>query len=53
MPVEVEGYRVLPLSMHHSVPTVGYSIARDGKSFFFTSDTRGEAHEAWAMSRPT
>ena len=50
--LEVEGYGVLPLSMNHSVPTVGYSIARDGKSFFFTSDTRGEAHEAWAAVTP-
>jgi ribonuclease BN (tRNA processing enzyme) len=50
--VEIEGYSVLPLPMHHSVPTVGYNLSRNGKSFFFTSDTRGEAHEAWAMIKP-
>jgi len=52
VPLEVEGYQVLPLSMNHSVPTVGYNIARDNKSFFFTSDTRGEAHAAWAAVTP-
>jgi ribonuclease BN (tRNA processing enzyme) len=51
-PVVVEGYEVLALSMHHSVPSVGYNIARDGKSFFFTSDTRGDAHEVWQAITP-
>jgi cAMP phosphodiesterase len=50
--VEIEGYQVLPLPMHHSVPTVGYSLARNGSSFFFTSDTRGEVRDAWAQIRP-
>ncbi|HMA37495.1 MAG TPA: MBL fold metallo-hydrolase, partial [Chloroflexia bacterium] len=36
-----DGYSVLPIQMQHPVPTVGYSVARNGKSFFFTSDTGG------------
>ena len=50
--VELDGYRVLPLSMSHTVPTVGFLMARDGKSFFYTSDTRGGAHEVWAAIAP-
>jgi ribonuclease BN (tRNA processing enzyme) len=46
------GYRVLPIAMSHSVPTVGYSLAREGRSFFYTADTRGHGDPPWAVLRP-
>lgn len=37
---QVEGYSVLPLSMNHAVPTVGYYVtSSEGKSVFYTGDT--------------
>ena len=50
--IQVAGYTVLPLAMKHAVPTVGYAVARDGKSFFFTADTGGDCHQAWLQMRP-
>lgn len=51
-PIRLADYTVLPLAMNHPVPTVGYEVARAGKSFFFTSDTGGDCHEAWRQIRP-
>ncbi len=36
----IEGYRVLPLPVNHTVPAVGYYVtAPDGESLFFTGDS--------------
>lgn len=36
----VAGYTVLPVPVHHSVPTTGFQVtAADGKKVFYTSDT--------------
>jgi ribonuclease BN (tRNA processing enzyme) len=48
----VAGYTVLPLAMKHGVPTVGYALTQNGKSFFFTSDTGGDCHEVWLRTKP-
>ncbi|HUS17214.1 MAG TPA: MBL fold metallo-hydrolase, partial [Chloroflexia bacterium] len=48
----VGSYTVLPVSMKHAVPTVGSSVAQNGKSFFFTSDTGGDCHDAWLQMKP-
>jgi ribonuclease BN (tRNA processing enzyme) len=48
----INGYTILPIAMNHAVPTVGYSVAQGGKSFFFTSDTGGNCHEAWLQLKP-
>jgi len=48
----INGYTILPIAMHHAVPTVGYSVAQNGKSFFFTADTGGNCHEAWQQLKP-
>lgn len=48
----IDRYRILPLAMKHAVPTVGYQVAADGKSFFFTSDTGGDCHQAWLQIQP-
>lgn len=49
---DLHGYSVLPMEMSHTVPTVGYSVARDGKSVFYTADTRGVGNPSWASLRP-
>jgi ribonuclease BN (tRNA processing enzyme) len=52
VPFEVLDYRVTPIEMSHSVPTVGYYVERDGSSFFYTADTRGDGNPAWGGIRP-
>jgi phosphoribosyl 1,2-cyclic phosphodiesterase len=47
-PFDVLGYRVLALSMPHTVPVVGYYVERGGKRLFYTSDTRATGDPAWA-----
>jgi ribonuclease BN (tRNA processing enzyme) len=49
---ELLGYTILPVPMVHTVPTVGYLIERDGKSIFYTADTRGEGEQPWMELRP-
>jgi ribonuclease BN (tRNA processing enzyme) len=46
------GYSILPVPMVHTVPTVGYLVKRDGKSVFYTADTRGDGNPQWASIRP-
>ena len=46
------GYSILPLSVSHTVPAVGYLVERDGKSIFYTADTRLEERPLWAEHRP-
>jgi cAMP phosphodiesterase len=51
-PFRVLGYEAVAIPMPHSVPTVGYMVARDGKRFFYTADTRGEGEPPWASLKP-
>src|SRR5207253_897656 len=46
------GYSIYPVAMSHTVPTVGYCVAKDGKSIFYTADTRGTGDPPWADLRP-
>jgi ribonuclease BN (tRNA processing enzyme) len=46
------GYRVTPIEVSHTVPAVGYHIEREGSSFFYTADTRGDGDPPWASIRP-
>lgn len=46
------GYQVLPITVSHTVPTVGYLLEKDGKQLFYTADTRLEEHPLWAEQRP-
>jgi ribonuclease BN (tRNA processing enzyme) len=49
----VAGYKVLPVSVHHAVPTVGYQVAAPGgKKLFYTSDTGPDLNEAWRQVTP-
>src|SRR5437764_7873315 len=46
------GYEVLPMTMPHTVPTIGYYVQRDGKGLFYTADTRGDGNPPWVSIRP-
>ena len=46
------GYSILPITVSHTVPTVGYLLERDGRRVFYTADTRAEEQPLWAEHRP-
>lgn len=49
----IEGYRVLPVPVDHSKPTVGFQITSpEGKVMFYTSDTGPGLVEAWQQVEP-
>ena len=50
--VDVLDYRVLPVEVSHTVPCVGYMVSREGKSVFYTADTRGDGNPPWAALSP-
>ena len=45
-------YEVLPVPVRHTVPTVGYQLTKDGKSFFYTADTGPGLAECWEKIEP-
>jgi ribonuclease BN (tRNA processing enzyme) len=45
-------YRVLPVTVNHSVPTVGFQITAGGKRLFYTSDTGPGLAECWRQISP-
>lgn len=51
--VEVSGYRILPVSVTHAVPSVGFQVtAKDGKSLFYTGDTGPGLTDCWRQTSP-
>lgn len=49
----IAGYRILPVKVNHSVPSVGYQITSpDGKKVFITSDTGPGLEECWQQISP-
>lgn len=49
----IEGYNVLPVTMRHEVPSVGFQItSRDGKSLFYTGDTGKGLEDCWQHILP-
>lgn len=49
----IHGYRVLPLPVDHSKPTVGFLItSADGKTMFYTSDTGPGLTDVWRNVSP-
>jgi len=49
----IAGYTVLPVTVNHAVPTVGYQVASaDGKKVFYTSDTGPGLDECWRQVSP-
>ncbi len=51
-PQKILGYEVLAVPVKHSVPTVGYQLSDDNKSFFYTSDTGPGLAECWEKVSP-
>jgi ribonuclease BN (tRNA processing enzyme) len=51
--VDIEGYRVLPVPVSHSLPAMGYQIsANDGGSLFYAGDTGANLTETWQPISP-
>jgi ribonuclease BN (tRNA processing enzyme) len=49
----VEGYRILPVTVNHAIPCVGYQVTSpDGKKLFYTSDTGPGLAECWRQVSP-
>jgi ribonuclease BN (tRNA processing enzyme) len=49
----VDGYRILPVTVNHAIPCVGYQITSpDGKKLFYTSDTGPGLAECWRQVSP-
>jgi ribonuclease BN (tRNA processing enzyme) len=49
---EVLGYKVTPVAMEHTVPTVGYLVERDGWSVYYAADTGSDGNPRWGDIRP-
>jgi cAMP phosphodiesterase len=46
--ISIAGYNVLPITVNHAAPTVGYQItSADGKKVFITSDTGPGLEDCW------
>jgi ribonuclease BN (tRNA processing enzyme) len=51
--VSIAGYAVLPVSVMHTIPTVGYQISSaEGKRVFYSSDTGPGLAECWEQISP-
>jgi len=50
--VEVDGLRVTPIPVHHTVPTCGYLVEDANGAVLFTSDT-GPTQEVWQVANST
>jgi len=51
--LNIYGYDVLPVSVQHEVPSVGFQItAKDGKSLFYTGDTGTGISDCWQHISP-
>jgi len=52
-PIEVEGYRILPVPVRHAMPAAGFEIAsKDGRRLFYTGDTGPDLSDAWKKIQP-
>jgi len=50
---QIEGYRILPLPVNHSTPTVGYQVTSpEGKTVFYTGDTGPGLQDCWERISP-
>jgi len=49
----IAGSTILPVSVNHAVPTVGYEVTSpDGKNVFYTADTGPGLDECWRQVSP-
>ncbi len=50
---QIEGYSILPISVDHAVPTIGYQItATSGESFFYSADSGPGITRCWPEISP-
>ena len=51
--INIEGYKVLPLPVNHTIYAVGYEItSKDGKKIFYTGDTGSGLSALWEHISP-
>jgi len=51
--MQIEGYSILAVPVHHADPTVGYQVtSSDGKAVFYTGDTGPGLAECWSYVSP-
>ena len=51
--VTIEGYKILPVTVRHAVPGVGYQVTSPaGKKLFYTADTGPGLEECWRQVSP-
>ena len=48
----IDRYEVTAVPVSHSVPTVGYQVKSEGRSFFYTGDTGPGLSECWSHISP-
>lgn len=52
-PFKIGEYDILGLPVNHSIPSLGYQVSGpNGRSFFYTGDTRGELWPVWKIISP-
>lgn len=51
-PFSLEGFTVTPIPSIHTVPTTGYLISKDGRSFYYTGDTGPGNVDQWVKANP-
>jgi cAMP phosphodiesterase len=50
---DIQGYDVLPVSVQHEVPSIGFQVTtKDGKSLFYTGDTGIGVTDCWNHISP-
>ena len=50
---QIDGYGILPVSVNHSTPAVGYQVTSpDGKVLFYTGDSGPGLKECWQQVTP-
>ncbi len=48
----LEGHTITPIPSRHTVPTIGFLIARNGRSFYYTGDTGPGNAAKWVEANP-
>jgi ribonuclease BN (tRNA processing enzyme) len=51
-PLNIEGYRVLPLPVNHTICTVGFEITKNGRKLFYSGDTGPGLSSVWERISP-
>ena len=52
-PFSIKGYKILPVPVKHSVPSVGYQITSpEGKNLLYTGDTGNGLEDIWQYISP-